>query len=95
MAKSTWIGDREPCPRDSVLIGQDVWIGGSSVVLSGVEIGDGSIIGSGSVVTRDIPENSIAVGVPAKVVSKRFSDNEEFILHMNIIGELSCRGEDS
>ncbi len=52
-------------------IGQDVWIGANAVILGGVTIGDGCVIGAGSVVTKDLPAYSIAVGVPAKVVRSR------------------------
>ena len=51
-----------------VSIGNDCWIGGSVTILPGVSIGDGSTIGAGSVVTRDIPPRSVAVGNPARVV---------------------------
>jgi galactoside O-acetyltransferase len=51
-----------------VRIGNNVWIGANSVVLPGVTIGSGSIIGTGSVVTKDVPENVIAAGVPCKVL---------------------------
>lgn len=51
-----------------VTVGNNVWIGGSVVILPGVSIGDNSIIGGGSVVTKDIPANSIAVGNPCKVL---------------------------
>jgi acetyltransferase-like isoleucine patch superfamily enzyme len=54
-----------------VRIGNDCWIGSKSIVLGGVVIGDGSVIGAGAVVTKDIPPYSIAVGVPAKVVGRR------------------------
>ncbi|KAG9232016.1 maltose O-acetyltransferase [Amylocarpus encephaloides] len=53
-----------------VVIGNDCWIGGSTVVLLGVTIGDGCTIGAGSVVTKSIPAHSVACGVPAKVVKK-------------------------
>ncbi len=53
-----------------VTIGKNVWIGTHSIILSGVSIGDGAVIGAGSIVTKDIPANSIAVGAPAKVVKK-------------------------
>lgn len=52
----------------SVRIGKNVWIGDGVVVLPGVEIGDGAIIGANSVVKRDVPANSVAVGIPAKIV---------------------------
>lgn len=53
-----------------VTIGNSVWIGGSVTILPGVTIGDNVTIGAGSVVTRDIPSNSIAVGNPCKVIKK-------------------------
>ena len=51
-----------------VSIGSNVWIGGNCVVLPGVSIGDNSIIGAGSVVTKDIPANVIAVGNPCRIL---------------------------
>jgi acetyltransferase-like isoleucine patch superfamily enzyme len=51
-------------------IGNNVWIGENAVILAGAEIGDGCVIGANSVVTKQIPQNSIAVGSPAKVVRK-------------------------
>lgn len=53
---------------EPVTIGDNVWIGGSVTILPGVTIGDNCVIGAGSVVSRDIPSNSVAVGNPAKVV---------------------------
>lgn len=53
-----------------ITIGNNVWIGGSCTILSGVTIGDNCTIGAGSVVTRDIPPNSVAVGNPARVIKK-------------------------
>ena len=54
-------------------IGDRVWIGANVTVLKGVTIGDNAVIGAGSVVTKDIPENAIAVGVPAKVIRYKTS----------------------
>lgn len=51
-----------------VKIGNNVWIGQRATILKGVTIGDGSIIAAGSVVTKDIPKNCIAAGVPAKII---------------------------
>ena len=48
-----------------------MWIGDRATILPGVNIGDGSIIGAGSVVTHDVPAFSIVAGVPAKVISLR------------------------
>ena len=56
----------------SITIGNDVWIGYEAVILSGVTIGDGAIIGARAVVTRDIPPYTIAAGVPAKPIRRRF-----------------------
>jgi maltose O-acetyltransferase len=53
-----------------VTIGNDCWIGGQVVICPGVTIGSGSVIGAGSVVTKDIPEDSLAVGNPALVIRK-------------------------
>lgn len=52
----------------NVIIGNDVFIGASSIILPGVHIGNRVVIGAGSVVTKDIPDNSVAVGNPAKVI---------------------------
>jgi len=54
-----------------IVIGNDVWIGANCVILSGVSIGNHTIIGAGSVVTKNIPSYSIAVGSPAKIIKKR------------------------
>lgn len=60
--------------RGGVHIGNNVFIGGRSVILYDVTIGDNVIIGAGSVVTRDIPSGSVAVGCPARVIG-RFEDS--------------------
>jgi maltose O-acetyltransferase len=51
-----------------ITIGEDVWVGGSAVICPGVNIGDRSVIGAGSVVTRDIPADVFAAGNPCKVI---------------------------
>ena len=53
-----------------VSIGNDCWIGGNAVICPGVKIGNGCVIGAGAIVTKDIPNNSLAVGNPAKVIRK-------------------------
>jgi acetyltransferase-like isoleucine patch superfamily enzyme len=50
-----------------IYVGKNVWIGANVTVLPGVNIGDNSVIGAGAVVTKNVPENSLAVGVPAVV----------------------------
>ena len=53
-----------------VKIGKNVWIGSDCTILPGIEIGDGAVIGAGSVVTKNVPANSIAVGSPARVIKQ-------------------------
>jgi acetyltransferase-like isoleucine patch superfamily enzyme len=60
-----------PDTSAAVRIGKYTWIGGNSTILPGVTVGEGAIIGAGSVVTHDIPPYSVAVGVPAKVIKVR------------------------
>ena len=61
-----------------VKIGNRVWIGANSVVMPGVTIGDNSIIGAGSVVTKDIPPNVIAFGNPCKVYREITEEDERY-----------------
>jgi acetyltransferase-like isoleucine patch superfamily enzyme len=56
---------------EGVIVGEGAWLGAGAKVLDGVTIGDHAIIGAGAVVTRDVPARSVAVGIPAKVVSNR------------------------
>lgn len=58
-------GDLCPAP---IWIGNRVWIGANATILPGVTVGDGAIIAAGAVVTKDVPDNAVAAGVPAKVV---------------------------
>ncbi|WP_245864828.1 DapH/DapD/GlmU-related protein [Terribacillus aidingensis] len=51
-----------------ITIGNDVWIGGSCVILAGVKVGDNSVVAAGSVVTKDVPANTIVAGSPAKII---------------------------
>lgn len=60
--------------KGDIVIGNDVWIGYEAVILSGVTIGDGAIIGTRAVVTKDIPPYTIVGGVPAKPIRKRFDE---------------------
>ena len=58
--------------KGGVIIEDNVALGGNVIVLDGIKIGNNSLIGAGTVVTKDIPENSVAYGVPAKITGKRF-----------------------
>ena len=64
-----------------VTIGNNVWIGSHVVINPGVTIGDNSVIGAGSVVTKDIPANVIAVGVPCRVLREITSRDKEYYYH--------------
>ena len=61
-----------PATKGGVVIGNDVWIGMNTLILSGIQIGDGAIIGAHSVVTKDVEPYTIVAGNPAKVIRKRF-----------------------
>lgn len=66
--------------KGDIVIGNDVWIGYEAVIMPGVTIGDGSIVGTRAVVTKDIPPYTIVGGIPAKPIRKRFSDETISIL---------------
>jgi acetyltransferase-like isoleucine patch superfamily enzyme len=55
----------------TITVGDAVWIGAGALLLPGVTIGDRSVVGAGSVVTRDVPADSVAAGVPARVIRRR------------------------
>lgn len=98
----------EAFTKGEIIIGDDVWIGTNSIVLSGVTIGQGSVVAAGSVVTKSFPPYSVIGGNPAKLIKKRFSDdlineavslnyqkvNKDFILaNKSIFEENSARIE--
>lgn len=62
----------EELPR--VKIGSDVWIGAGSIILDGINIGDGAIVAAGAVVTKDVPPYAIVGGVPARIIRYRFDE---------------------
>ncbi len=64
----------EKVSKGAIIINNDVWIGAQSVILPGVEIGNGAVIAAGSVVTKNIPAYAVAAGNPAKILSYRFDD---------------------
>lgn len=67
-------GDLIPRP---IRIGKNVWIGSNAVILPGVTIGDGAVIAAGAAVTKDVPENSVAGGVPARILRTLQTQTQE------------------
>ena len=67
------LSDEDKLPENDVpvIIEGNVWIGANVTILKGVTVGKGAVIGAGSVVTKDVPTNGIAVGVPSKVIKYR------------------------
>ncbi|CAO3440457.1 Chloramphenicol O-acetyltransferase (EC 2.3.1.28) _ CatB family [Azospirillum endophyticum] len=62
-------------PAGNTVIGNDVWIGSEAIIMPGVTVGDGAVIGTRSLVTRDIEPYAIVGGNPARVIRKRFDEN--------------------
>jgi acetyltransferase-like isoleucine patch superfamily enzyme len=67
----TPVMDQQAYTKGPIRIGANAWLGTCVVVLDGISIGKGVVVGAGSVVTKDLPENSVAVGVPARVIKTR------------------------
>ena len=61
-------------PYKTTTIGNDVWIGNRAMIMQGVTVGDGAVIGAGSIVTKDVEPYTIVAGNPARVIRKRFDD---------------------
>lgn len=62
--------------KGDIVIGNDVWLGYKSVIMSGVNIGDGAIVAAHSIVTKDVPPYSIVGGNPARIIRKRFEEEQ-------------------
>lgn len=77
----SWVNSSSRYPFDKLTIGNDVWVGNRVMIRGGLTIGDGAIIGAGAIVTKDVPPYAIVVGIPAKILRYRFS--EEVIAQLN------------
>lgn len=82
--KEVKMEDKLPEHDKDIIIEDDCWIGQKACILNGVRIGRGSVIGSGAVVTKDVPPYSIYTGVPEKRIRRRFTD-EQIEEHENIL----------
>jgi virginiamycin A acetyltransferase len=84
---NTWDDLRQfkghPNTKGDVTLGNDVWIGMNSIILSGVSIGDGAVVGAGSTVTNDVPPYAVVAGSPARILKFRF--NEETVKKLLLI----------
>ena len=65
----------EAVSNGDIIVEDDVWIGNGATILSGVRIGQGSVVAAGAVVTKDVPPYAIVGGVPAKVIKYRFPEH--------------------
>ncbi|HZL12387.1 MAG TPA: CatB-related O-acetyltransferase [Prolixibacteraceae bacterium] len=68
----SWTSNNSSEEYKRVIVGNDVWIGTNAIILGGLKIGNGVIIGAGAIVTKDVPDYAIVVGVPAKIIKYRF-----------------------
>lgn len=62
--------DRQTTYPAPITLGKNVWVGSNSTILQGVTIGDNAVVAAGAVVTKDVPENTIVEGVPARIIRK-------------------------
>lgn len=65
-----------PRTKGPTVIGNDVWLGARSLILSGVHVGDGAVVGAGTVVTRSVPPYGIVAGNPARLIRYRFPEED-------------------
>ena len=66
----------QPVTKNEIVLENDVWIGANAVVIGGVTIGEGSIVGAGAVVTKDVPPYSVVGGTPARIIRNRKDDQQ-------------------
>lgn len=77
---------KRPEDDQDVIIESDVWIGCNVTILKGVTIGKGSVVAAGAVVTKSCPPYSVIGGVPAKVIKKRFTE-DEIVKHEDLLAQ--------
>jgi len=70
------IQESGPGQRATIVIEDDVWVGARVTVLKGIRIGEGAVVGNGSIVTTDVPPYTIVAGAPSQVRKLRFSDQD-------------------
>ena len=75
------------------IIGDDVWIGQNAIIMTGVNIGSGSIIAAGSIVTKDVSECEIVGGNPARLIRNRFTKVDDVTAHLLNISKIHEAGE--
>lgn len=73
--KKEWVNKNIFEEYSKTVIGNDVWIGTRVIIMGGVKIGNGAVIGAGSIVTKNVPDYAIVVGVPARIIKYRFEEN--------------------
>ena len=79
MSESQWIFDLPASARDdrdSIDIGDDVWVGFGAIIMSGLTIGRGAVVGAGAVVSKNVPPYAIVTGNPARQVGERFNSQD-------------------
>lgn len=89
--RARWVGDDPDRLSRPVRIGADVWLGYGATILSGVRIGDASIVGAGAVVRADVPAGAIVAGNPAVVVGSRFADDDALARHLDALRGIGYR----
>ena len=77
----------EPGSIEPITIEEDAWIGNGTTILKGVTVGEGSIIGAESVVTKNVKPYSIYVGNPAKYIKPRFKNYDDLLVHLKMMKE--------
>ena len=71
----------------NTIIGNDVWIGQKAIIMAGIKIGNGSIVAAGSIVTRNVEPYSIVGGNPARLIRKRFLNEDQIKKHEMMLSE--------